>query len=481
MKKLLVFIVPLFLVLSCGKGPETVTVNSGFSEIVSAPDSIATYTDSSAQKEDFVHITLGELGHIETLDPLFASSASEQRVIHLLYDGLTRLDAQGNIEPALAKRWEVNSDSTQFTFHLKINIYFHDSEVFQSGNGRRFLAKDVLFAFQRMANMKVPDFTAKRFMDIRGFAAYHNEQTFVKNPDRRVLTSIEGIRVANDSTLTFYTTKPADDFLRRLAHPSASIYARESVPDNGTPIQHAAGTGPFRFIKKEGSTLLLTANRDYSGTIASINRLDIVSGLSEKDLFQQFARANLDALIELGPSSLQTIADSAGNLLTGFYQHYQLRKTAVHSSYPIYFNQHSGQEQAVQYFLNSFATANITPNKALGTMDVFPLKNTADKATSAPKEQLVITHSAHPAYQYVLDKVAVQATDLGYSFAMSPSYALTNEITFSTIPYPATAKILSWKYPVYVLTQEGISGIRINAEPWNIDLSMLQKPDGSTE
>lgn len=476
MKNLILFLFPILLFISCGKELETITVNPDTSDLFTSADSVFTANDTT-DDDDFMHIKLGEIAAIESLDPLFASSNSEWRIINLLYESLLDLDEEGTPAPKLAKRWEVNTDSTQFTFHLKTNVYFHDSPVFESGNGRRFTAKDVRFIFERMASNKVPDFTGQNFTDIRGFSSYQNELTFVKDPAKRVIESINGINVRNDSTIIFNLIESAPDFLHRLAHPMASIYPRESVPSENGPIRQAAGTGSFTFIKKEGNAHLLTVNANTSEEMPNFNRVDIISGLSEKDLFQEFARINLDALIEVGPSTLITATDSTGQLLRHYSQKYILNQASAESSYTFYFNKNSGQARQVNKLISVLDVQSLLENPALGTL--FFNKVDSTSAKNKDNTQFIITHTGHAAKQFLLDKLATEITNENFSLSMNASYALFDNITFSTLPYPGTQKFLQWTAPVYILSHEGaFSGIEINHAPWNLDLSSVKRSGG---
>ncbi|MEQ8524056.1 ABC transporter substrate-binding protein [Gracilimonas sp.] len=476
MKKLLLLLSPLLVFISCGKELETVTVKTDPSELLNNPaDSV--YTNINPSQDDFVQIRLGEIAAIESLDPLFASSNSEWRVNNLIYEGLTSLNSSGNPSPALAKSWEVNTDSTQFTFHLRTTVYFHNSPAFENGSGRRFLASDVRYVFERMAHNNVPDFTANHFSDIRGFSAYHNEQTYVKNPAKRALNTIEGIKVRNDSTVVFFMNKPASDFLKRLAHPMASIYAKESVPSNNGPIQKPAGTGRFAFIKKEGNVHLLTQNRGYRGFAPKINRLDIVSGLTERNLYQEFAKKDIDALIEPGSSTLISITDSTGNLLNSVVDSYQLEQTPVYSSYELYYNQHSGQSAQINELLDAIDPRSLLPLSARGSISISMVDSAGVESSNS--RQLTITQTTHPFETFLLDKLATKATAQGFSFTMNASYAISEDIALSTRPYPGTQKFLTWKSPVFILNNVSVSGISITHEPWNISLVSVKKTGGS--
>lgn len=475
MKKLLLFLIPILIFISCGSELETVTVRPDQSDLFAAPDSIEGLADT-AETDDFIHIKIGEIATIESLDPLFATSNSEWRIIHLLYDRLVQLDDNENPIPALAKRWQVNEDSTRFTFHLKSNERFHSSPVFDSGNGRRVKADDVRFVFERMSSDKVPPSVAAKFDDIRGFAAYQSERKLVKNPEKWAYDRIDGIRVQNDTTIIFHTINSAPDFLQRLSHPMASIYAPESVKEASGPIQQSAGSGDYRFIRKENGKHMLTMVQNNQKNTPRINRLDIISGFSEKELYQQFAQENLDALIELGPSTFITVTDSAGNFLDAYYQNYDLKDTGTISGYSVYYNQGANNSKPLLELFSGLTEEDLADNPPMGT---FYIKNDPEivntDGENEKTEQLIITHSSHPFSVFLINKLATKATDHNISFSMNASYAVWDEIILSHYPYTFTKEILRWDAPVYILSHKNKASFSIENQPWNLKVSAVQK------
>ncbi|MFP8489633.1 ABC transporter substrate-binding protein [Gracilimonas sp. Q87] len=468
MKKLILLLLPVLAISSCGKGPETITVRTGSSDLFAANDSTTQQTIAdTTEGDDFIQLKVGEIAAIESLDPLFATSNSELRVINLIYDGLVGIGNNGNLYPLMANRWNVNEDSTQFTFHLKTTLKFHDSPAFENGTGRQFTANDVKFVFERMARNDVPAFTGNQFSDIRGFEVLQNELEYVKDSSKRVISEINGIRVQNDSTVTFVLNRPSTDFLNRLAHPMASIYASESVPSG--PIQQAAGTGRFRFLQKENNTHLLTVNEDHSSNLPDINRLDIISGINERNLYQEFAGERVDVLVELGAATLLTVADSTGELLSSYYNNYELHQVPVSSDYPLYYNSKSGQANKVNEVLDNLNQNSVLISNSLGSLSMTKADTTG--TLQSDNTSMGITHTTHPFYRFMLNNLAPQVNESGYSFAMSASYAFNDQITFTTKPYPGTEQVLVWDAPIYLLSHSNIQGITVRHNPWNLDLS----------
>src|SRR5436190_13090683 len=78
------------------------------------------------------------------LDPGFASSDSEIAILNAIYDYLVDIDANSQIVPRLASKWDVSADGLTYTFTLVPNVKFHD--------GTPLTAKDVVWTFDRLRN-----------------------------------------------------------------------------------------------------------------------------------------------------------------------------------------------------------------------------------------------------------------------------------------------------------------------------------------
>ncbi|MAO63432.1 MAG: hypothetical protein CL666_00375 [Balneola sp.] len=472
MKRISIFIVLLTFVVSCGPSLETTTVSSDPAELLSI-DTSRVETETDAAADDFVHLKLGEISKIHSLDPLFAESNSEHRVHNLVYEQLVGTNQLGNPSPELAHRWDVNNDSTQFTLQLRTDIYFHDSPVFGSGTGRRFTAQDVRFAFERMAMNEVPDWAAQLFSDIRGFNAFHKEQTLIKDPAKRVIGSIEGLKVRNDSTVIFILNESSDDFLERLAHPYASIYPRESIPAKVGPIQQAAGTGRFKFIQKNDNTHLFTTNKNYRGVTPRLNRLDIVSGLDERELYQRFARKDLDVLIEVSFPTIQTITDSSGTLLPQFIPIYKLQNSEVEAVHAVYYNESARQEAQVNNLLDSLSATELIGQPRWGDVEFLPLESNS-AAGNQENRSLVSSRIQHHNEWVLFNNLANAAAGYGFTFTVTPSLAPATYTTFTTLPFVNTTPVIRWRAPVFVLSHASVEGLNIQHFPWELNLTSLQ-------
>src|SRR6266436_3793333 len=111
----------------------------------------------------------------ETLDPQIPDGQNEARICMALYEGLTEYDPKtGEPVPALAERWEINKDSSEFTFHLRRNGRF--------SNGDPITARDFVYTIRRGMSPKLASRSAALAYYIKYAKAYNAGDLFVLDP-----------------------------------------------------------------------------------------------------------------------------------------------------------------------------------------------------------------------------------------------------------------------------------------------------------
>src|SRR6218665_821967 len=93
-----------------------------------------------------------EVSGISSLDPAFAKNQSIMWAVHQLYSTLVEVDEQLEIKPLLAKEWEFSPEKKSIVFHLRTDVFFHDDAAFPQGRGRKLVAEDVRYSFDRIIN-----------------------------------------------------------------------------------------------------------------------------------------------------------------------------------------------------------------------------------------------------------------------------------------------------------------------------------------
>ena len=71
-----------------------------------------------------------------SLDPALSTDVPTGEVVALLFDNLTQFNVDGQLEPGLARSFEVDSSGRRYTFHLRGNARFHDGTPVQASHVR---------------------------------------------------------------------------------------------------------------------------------------------------------------------------------------------------------------------------------------------------------------------------------------------------------------------------------------------------------
>ncbi|GAI54888.1 unnamed protein product, partial [marine sediment metagenome] len=72
-------------------------------------------------------LNLWDIGPI-TLDPAISSEMTSHTYVMQIFSGLVRLDAELEVVPDIAERWQKSQDGRTYTFYLRHGVKFHDGE-----------------------------------------------------------------------------------------------------------------------------------------------------------------------------------------------------------------------------------------------------------------------------------------------------------------------------------------------------------------
>jgi len=177
-------------------------------------------------------ISLGMVLEPPHLDPTAGAAAAIDEVVYAnLFEGLTRIDQDGVVQPGLASAWVVSDDGLIYTFELAEGVLFHDGSTFD--------AEDVVFSFER---------------------AMAEDST---NAQKALFEPIASVTTESADKVVVTLKRPTGHFLFNLGWGDAVIVAPESADSNkALPI----GTGPFKFDRwVQGDRIELKRNPDYWG------------------------------------------------------------------------------------------------------------------------------------------------------------------------------------------------------------------------
>lgn len=189
----------------------------------------------------------------ESLDPVAGSTTYENRAAVQMYETLLQykyLVRPFELEPLLlAKMPEISEDGTVWDFELRDDIYFHDSEAFPGGEGRRLVSEDVFYSWKRMAD---PEHRLENWWlikdVIKGFDEYKDEQTARVDAGETFDydAPVAGFEVIDDTRFRVILNQADYQFKWKLAMFQLSVVPREAVEFFGDAFAgNPVGTGPF--------------------------------------------------------------------------------------------------------------------------------------------------------------------------------------------------------------------------------------------
>lgn len=255
-----------------------------------------------AKQSDKKVFYYNESDGIATLDPAFAKNRSIIWAVHQLYSTLVETDNQLRIVPCLASRWEVTPDRKTWTFHLRSDVFFHDDAVFPGGKGRRLVAGDIVYSFNRLLDPATASSGAWIFHD-------------------RIDTA-NAFQAPDDSTFVLRLARPFHPVLGLLSMAYCSAVPHEVVEKYGKDFRsHPCGTGPFVFRSwEENQDLIFLRNANYFEKDSAGRRLPYLDAVKisfndEKATeFLLFRQGQLDFINEIDASFKDEVLSKKGVL-----------------------------------------------------------------------------------------------------------------------------------------------------------------------
>ena len=239
---------------------------------------------------------------LTNLDPAFASHMQNVKVGDQFFDGLLEMGTDLLVRPAVAARWTIADSGRSYTFSLRNDVWFHDSEAFPDGKGRKVTAEDFRYSFERIRDPQV---------------ASPGRWVF-----EHVVAGPEGFQALDDSTFTVQLVRPFAPFLGILCMVYTSVVPHEAVMHFGTEWRsHPVGAGPFRFFHwEEGVKLAMQRNERYYQRDENGERLpylDAVSISFVKDRNAEFlalVKGEFDMMSGVEGSAVNELLDPLGRI-----------------------------------------------------------------------------------------------------------------------------------------------------------------------
>jgi len=254
-----------------------------------------------------------ESNGITSLDPAFARDLEIMWATNQLFDGLVELNDSLEIIPSVAKSYSISEDRLTYTFILRDDVFFHNNACFPNSTGRKVLASDVSFSFNRILD------------------------NTLASPGKWIFENVleNGFNAPNDSTFIIQLKKPFSPFLGLLTTQYANIVPHEAVDMYGSDFRnHPVGCGPFQFaFWYENVALVFHKNPNYylkdelgnSLPYLDAVKIDFVKDMSAE--YQGLLQGKYDFMSGLHNAFKDELLDPNGNLSSAYTSQLYLQRT----------------------------------------------------------------------------------------------------------------------------------------------------------
>ena len=297
---------------------------------------------SSCEKESDIENNIfkyNEYSNISSLDPAFSSTLRNIWPVNQIFNGLVQLDKNLEIKGDIASSWTISEDKRTYTFKIRQDVYFHNSELFGKNLTRKVKAKDFEYSFKRLIDNKIA------------------------SPGYWVFNNVKDFKAINDSIFQIELKKEFDPFLGILSMKYCSVVPHEIVTVLGDKFsKKPIGTGPFKFKKwDENVKLVLSKNKNYFEHDSLGQKLPYLDGIAisfipdKKSEFMELLSGRLDMVSSPENSIIDQIFDYKGDLNPRFSSNFNLLKSPYLNTEYIGFNIQNNikKDTLLRYAINS--------------------------------------------------------------------------------------------------------------------------------
>jgi ABC-type transport system substrate-binding protein len=238
-------------------------------------------------------LNLADTDDLPTLDPAAGYDTASWTFEQAIFDTLVRYgDADVELHPDLALRWESSPDGRTFSFHMRRDARFSD--------GRTVTSADVRYGIERVLTVAVRSKGIEYYRGIAGAQDFSAGRA----------PHVAGIETPDDATIVFHLDKPDPIFPHKLAMPFASAIPRDVAEKWGDDFtRHPVGSGAF-MLKDwlAGQRLVLVRNPYYFDK--GLPRLDAIVdsiGVNDELEWMRYEAGTLDLVARIPPAEFPRI------------------------------------------------------------------------------------------------------------------------------------------------------------------------------
>ena len=237
-------------------------------------------------------------GGLSSLDPAYASNQAKTWLANQLFNGLVQFNDSLNVKPCIANSWSIENNGTRYVFNLRNDVFFHDSEVFENKKGRKVIASDFVYSFNRLLST--------------GTGGWVFRDKIIEE---------DAFTAPNDSTFVLELKQSFAPMLGLLAMQYCSVVPQEAVEFYGQDfMRNPVGTGPFRFkFWSEGDVLIIEKNPSYfefegEQRLPYLQEVQVNFNSNKSAEFLSLQNGDLDYVSDLDASLRNQVLTPSGDL-----------------------------------------------------------------------------------------------------------------------------------------------------------------------
>jgi len=257
---LLVFVIIALLISACSNnGGGNTAGNSGNTGADNTANAPAENTEGDAAAEGGAKLAAEQILRLNlhseppTLDPAMTQDNISGTIENAIFEGLTRLDENGDVQPGMAESWEISEDNLTYTFKIREGVKW--------STGEPVTAHDFEFSWKRVLdpNKDTPSPYAYQLYYLKNAEEYNT----------KAITDASqiGVKAQDDKTLVVTLKSPTAYFLSLLTFYTYYPTSKKNVEENPNFDKEAATlatNGPFLLADwKHNESITLKKNPDY--------------------------------------------------------------------------------------------------------------------------------------------------------------------------------------------------------------------------
>ena len=198
------------------------------------------------------------------IDPATADTRQGSQVTELVYDGLTTVDSDNEVQPAVAEKWSANEDSSVWTFTLGDDTF---------SNGEKITPTTFKKSWERVLNKDLASSLSYHLLVIEGAPELAEGEG----------TELTGVVADDDAgTLEVTLVSPNSEFPAIVSHTVFSPVPKEAYEattadainkwERGVMI----GNGPYKMTEpwKDDEYIKVELNDSYTRTAAKVPKIE---------------------------------------------------------------------------------------------------------------------------------------------------------------------------------------------------------------